>query len=60
MEKPPYDLEGLKKAVVKCEQNIVSIKAGIEIEEQYKTELLFYIKQWEKYYKEHPEQKVSD
>lgn len=49
MEKPSYEYDALKKAVIQRDKNIAAFQEAINKEMQYKAELLGYIKQHEAY-----------
>lgn len=51
MEKPPYELEALKAAVLQHDKNIAALEEGIRKEKEAKEQVRFYIKQHERYLK---------
>ena len=51
MEKPQYELEPLRAAVLQCRDNILAFQKAINKEENSISELQGYIAKWEEYNK---------
>lgn len=55
VEKPPYELSALYKAVAQCDKNIDAFRSAIAKEEERKKLMEGYIAQHERYEKEQKE-----
>ena len=51
MDKPPYELEPLRAAVIQCDINIAAMQNGIDKEMEHKAELRELIEMHEKWLK---------